>query len=272
MKMMSRQRGVSLVELMVALLLGLFLIGGAIQVFLSGKQTYQSVSAKSEVSGNLRAAEYLLASHLHQAGYWDSVDAMRRFRAHGGFAEEAVLAGKNNVTATGIEPGTDELWVRFTGSADGSVQTCAGSTPADNQLVVEHFYVRPPDTSAGSTETEPVLMCEATVYALNLNTGVIGAQVSQVTVPLISGIEGFQVLYATGGASAQYVEAGSGLDWANVAGARFALLAVSQNRAGAMSRSTGFDLLGSTVTDPGDGHVRHVLQQVVSLRNRNPGV
>ncbi|MCK5191400.1 MAG: prepilin-type N-terminal cleavage/methylation domain-containing protein, partial [Methylococcales bacterium] len=37
----KRQQGMTLVEIMIALVLGAFLLGGVMQIFLSSKQTYQ---------------------------------------------------------------------------------------------------------------------------------------------------------------------------------------------------------------------------------------
>ncbi|MCO6705108.1 PilW family protein, partial [Streptomyces sp. CHB9.2] len=51
-----RQKGLSIIELMIALLLGLLLMGGVMQVFLSSRQTYQTNSALSQVQESGRFA------------------------------------------------------------------------------------------------------------------------------------------------------------------------------------------------------------------------
>ncbi len=63
-----RQRGFGLVELMIALVLGLMVIGGASSVFLSNKQSYRSNSALSQVQESSRIAFELLARDIRQAG------------------------------------------------------------------------------------------------------------------------------------------------------------------------------------------------------------
>jgi type IV pilus assembly protein PilW len=61
-------RGFTLVELMIALVLGLVLIGGVISVLLSNKQTYRTNNALSQLQDNARTAFELLARDIRQSG------------------------------------------------------------------------------------------------------------------------------------------------------------------------------------------------------------
>ncbi|SFF66036.1 type IV pilus assembly protein PilW [Fontimonas thermophila] len=63
-----RARGFSLIELMVALVLGLVVIGAAVGVFLSNKQSYRTNYALGQVQEASRIAFELLARDLRQAG------------------------------------------------------------------------------------------------------------------------------------------------------------------------------------------------------------
>lgn len=67
---MSQQlsRGFSLIELMIAMLLGLMVVGSATAVFLSNKQSYRSNNALSQVQEGTRIAFELIARDLRQAG------------------------------------------------------------------------------------------------------------------------------------------------------------------------------------------------------------
>lgn len=62
------QLGFSLVELMIALVLGLMVIGSVGSVFLSNKQSYRSNTALSQVQEGSRIAFELLARSIRQAG------------------------------------------------------------------------------------------------------------------------------------------------------------------------------------------------------------
>lgn len=65
----SVQSGFSLVELMIALLIGLILIGGIIQIFVGSKVTYSTQAALSKIQENGRFAMSFLARDIRQAGY-----------------------------------------------------------------------------------------------------------------------------------------------------------------------------------------------------------
>lgn len=66
----ARQHGVTLIELMVALTLGLILTGAAIQVFVANKSTYRLTNALSHVQENGRYAMQQLAYDIRMAGYF----------------------------------------------------------------------------------------------------------------------------------------------------------------------------------------------------------
>ncbi|MGC8697384.1 MAG: PilW family protein [Halothiobacillus sp.] len=64
----SVQIGFTLIELMIALVLGLVLIGGVISVLLSNQKTYRTNTALSQLQDNARTAFELLARDIRQAG------------------------------------------------------------------------------------------------------------------------------------------------------------------------------------------------------------
>ena len=64
----AAQQGLSLVELMVAIALGLFLSWGAIQAFLSGKQTYSTQQALSRIQENARLVQDFLGFDIRSDG------------------------------------------------------------------------------------------------------------------------------------------------------------------------------------------------------------
>jgi len=64
----ASQRGLTLVELMIALVLGLVVIGTAIAIFISNKQAYLTNGAVSQIQDSSRIAFELLARDIRQAG------------------------------------------------------------------------------------------------------------------------------------------------------------------------------------------------------------
>ncbi len=65
----ARQQGLTLIELMVAMVLSLVLMLGAMQLFVGSKQTYQLSEGLARVQENGRFALDLLAREVRQAGY-----------------------------------------------------------------------------------------------------------------------------------------------------------------------------------------------------------
>lgn len=63
------QQGVTLVELMVAMTIGLFILGGVISVVLSAKHTYTLQDQQARIQENLRFALDQITSELRMVGY-----------------------------------------------------------------------------------------------------------------------------------------------------------------------------------------------------------
>ena len=63
------QSGFTLVEVLVSLALGLFLIGGAIQLFVQSKQTYRLQDSLSRIQENGRLAMESMVTDIRMAGY-----------------------------------------------------------------------------------------------------------------------------------------------------------------------------------------------------------
>lgn len=64
-----RQRGFSMVEILVALMISVFLIAGVIQLFLGSKQTYRFHDALSRLQENGRLALDTMARDIRMAGF-----------------------------------------------------------------------------------------------------------------------------------------------------------------------------------------------------------
>lgn len=65
-----RQRGVSLIELMVALLIGLFLIFGAVTIYQQSRTTFRTTEAVARLQETARLAFDVLEADVRMASYW----------------------------------------------------------------------------------------------------------------------------------------------------------------------------------------------------------
>jgi type IV pilus assembly protein PilW len=70
LKNLIPQHGISLVEMMVALVIGLFLIGGVVQVYLTNQSTYRFAEAVSRIQENGRFALDMIAQDLRMGRFW----------------------------------------------------------------------------------------------------------------------------------------------------------------------------------------------------------
>lgn len=69
MKLSFKQKGFSIVELMVALLLGLFLVSGVTGMYISSKQTYRMTDNLSRLQESLRFSLDFMSRDIRMAGY-----------------------------------------------------------------------------------------------------------------------------------------------------------------------------------------------------------
>jgi len=70
------QNGLSLIELMIAMVLGLLLMSGVVSVFLSAKQGYVNQDATSQLQENARFALEMMTREMRMAGYGGCSDAI----------------------------------------------------------------------------------------------------------------------------------------------------------------------------------------------------
>lgn len=65
-----RQRGLSMVELMIGLALGLFLVAGAVTAFVTHMSNSRTLLVEARLNQDLRAAADIVARDIRRAGYW----------------------------------------------------------------------------------------------------------------------------------------------------------------------------------------------------------
>ena len=192
---MRTQRGFGLVEMMVAVTIGLFLILGLGAIFISMRQTSIARQGLSALQDSERMAMTLLGAGIQGAGFYPNpltTTAATQFPAAGAFAGGQSISGTGNGGGYGAASpvGTDTLSVRFVASALGVVQGC--STP----LVAGTLYKDVFSVSGGN------LVCTENGTAYNL----------------VAGVQGMSVLYGvdTAGSVTQYLPASSVTSWANI--------------------------------------------------------
>ena len=230
MKNKPYQTGLSLVEIMIALLIGLFLLGGVLQIFINSQQTYRMQENLSRLQENGRFAIDFLAHDSRMAGYWGCLSG----------TNTDITGVDNNAGVANIDDGTDSITLK--GIFNPTLTTAvACDSPANTDPV----YTDPTSTIAYTINNA----------ALYQNTN--GQNNNNA---LVEGIENMQILYGVdtdtphNGAN-YYVPAYPALDWPNVVSIRITLTART---------------LDSNLTTIGDGRIRRDFTTTITLRNRLP--
>ncbi len=272
----SSTTGFSLVELMIAMMLGLFLMAGVIQLFIGSSQTYSVVTSQSQSQESGRFGLFFLTRSLRHTGYWGEIGTRKQFNAHEMFEKDAVISGSNDDSSIAeVQNGTDELYVRMTGAEDGNMQTCLGETLTHHQIAIDHYFIGLPQ----GTEKVSSLFCSSQTYNLDTSTYEITTldpsnPVITKSQPLLNGIENMQILYGINKlndaneaviayVTAEDVPPGK---WSGIQAVKVALLSTSNEFTSGINNDQTYTLLDQAIT-VNDRRPRMIFQQLVSLRN-----
>ena len=212
---MSRQRGLTMVELLVALTISILIALAAVAALIVSRQGFNAVDAASQLRDNGRFAADLIQRLGVQVGYKDLAYAATPAGSNmaGTPANpDPNITGFNNALIHGTDPlnqsiprsagidgyGSDILILRyqsgetFPGSnkSDKAMIDCAGNPATaipddryDRMVSIIHVAV---------SQGEPSLMCSYSATGAAPFT----------TQPIVQGVENFQVLYGTDGVAA----------------------------------------------------------------------
>jgi type IV pilus assembly protein PilW len=209
----GRQAGLTMIELLVALVLGLLIAAASVAALIVARQGFKSVDTTSQLRDNARFAAALIQRVAVQAGFenaaYGQITAAKEpglegfdnalvgnvsgwTNAPAGLAHASRTSAGCGATDTSCLNGSDILIVRYWGvsrggAADGTMINCAGiSEPEGTERAFSIFHV------VRSTTGEPTLAC-----TFRAPPGVPAPYTANTwyTVPLIAGVEGFQVLY-----------------------------------------------------------------------------
>ena len=150
---LPKTKGFTLIEMMVAMLIGLIIIAGVLVLFVSSKQTYRLNTAMTHVHDNGRFAMSYLIGDLRKAGWVDS--DIETLDGHSLAVPFNALA--DNVAVTGGMP-SDSLTVRYYGEED-----CIGDKPSDG--IVENQY-----QLVATADGLPVLNCNGASLIKNVES------------------------------------------------------------------------------------------------------
>ena len=191
----SCQGGLSIVELLVSIAVGLLVSLTVMYAYISGSKMQAVQSDHVRLSDTARVALSVLTDQVMQTGY-ANIYALNKPAAGFSTLTPALRGSDGSSSGLPVTPGTsDELTVRFFGEnldasqtiSDSSMKTCTGQALARDEMVRQTFKVIYPTVAT----SEPVLVCETQVLS-NAGSSVLSAVE---IVHIARGVENFQIMY-----------------------------------------------------------------------------
>jgi type IV pilus assembly protein PilW len=171
--MKSAQRGFTMVELLVALLIGLFLLGGLLTLVQDNKRTFSAQGSLSQLQDNERLAMTIMTDVVQTTGYFPSPTSNTLasvLPAAGAMIQGQPMTGTYNAAAPG-----DTLTARFATASGDGILNCSGSSNTSGGVLTY-------------TNTFSVVVNAAGVSQLVCT-------LNGVAYPLISGVTQLSVMY-----------------------------------------------------------------------------
>jgi type IV pilus assembly protein PilW len=281
-----RQHGFSLIELMVAITIGMILTMLIGQIFINSRMVFSSTDSLGRVQENARYALLVLTRGIRTSTYKSDPRVPRStVFPIGTLASLGGLDGGTTGTPASGLP--DLLMVRFQGAngsagvADGTIQDCAGNRIAAGAMVVNTFFIK----NDPANNNEPTLYCTLETPGVACTTTATCAPCTASTTcfPLVPGVENLQVIYgedkvgappatlSPDGSIDKFGDASTVTNWDNVLTVRVSLLMRTDDRVAntATPSTVAYSMVGTNVYAPGtDTRLRRVFTTVIDLRNR----
>jgi type IV pilus assembly protein PilW len=174
----KKQSGLTLVELMIAMVIGLVLTGGVIQIFIANNQAYRVTENMSRVQENGRFALDNLGQIIRIAGFKGDTETSPGSlfitptapfiapNVAGLFTNEQVVSGTDGGIGVGALDPSDDLFIRYRGASDGDMTDCIGTNIGQTTAfagveVVNRYYLNNGSltchSSAAPTVPQPLI-------------------------------------------------------------------------------------------------------------------
>jgi type IV pilus assembly protein PilW len=260
---MRLQRGMTLLEMLIAMTLGLLLVAGIGSIFVGSNQAYRVQEENARIQEAGRYALEILGRNVRQAGFADLPTNPVATKI--GF-EGTPVNGLDTTCPLGA-PVTDMLTIQYDGM--NGEQDCQSANIAAGQIVQHTFFI------AGNA-----LRCNAVVNAPPAPVPPGACPAANAGVELLRNVEDLQVLYGIdtdGNQSADRYDTAPA-NWNQVVTARVCVLIRSENQGisvgnqrflncgGALGTLAGN--LAFTNAAAGDTRLRRAFVATFNLRNR----
>jgi type IV pilus assembly protein PilW len=268
----ARERGRTLIEVMVAITIGLMLTAGVLSIYGANRQTYRASADVQRMQAAGQLALDRLAYQVRMAGYGQMV------------ADFALQPNPSTFTGQPLQVCSGGFTNPTT--ATTAAPACVGNAAQPDAIAVSYFVGVDGPATAGSAESRDCLGTAITTantaqpgefavlnrfYVANSNgvSTLMCAGNDGVAAPLVPNIVDLNVRVRVGQpftrAERSY-EPQDVPDWTRVLGLELCVLVQSDNIGVSSGQQAGTDCRGAAY--PNDGRLRRTFTQVVTLRNR----
>ncbi|GAA3927895.1 PilW family protein [Litoribacillus peritrichatus] len=289
------QNGMTLVELMIAMLLGLILTASLVQVFLANKQTFMMADFLGRAEENGRYAMNILTDDIRMAGYSsgdpvidlmpnailgenrdliaDTVSASSDCNVTEGWCtrngDESVnpMTDATDAARTQLIAGSDRIALQFDPVDD---RDCTGvATPSASSVIANVYWV----AKDSANDDMPTLYCRG--YDPDTKTWMVNSTAQ----PLVAGIDTLQVLYGEISGTGidgdpnrflfRYISADRVTDWRKIKRVRIAVLARANGEGSGNRSQKSYAVLDAGLFTFTDTRTRVLYETTVSMNNVN---
>lgn len=241
----TQQLGFTLVELMIAITLGLLILLAIGSIYIGSRQTFRMQEENARLQETGRYALEVMGRSIRQAGFWNMpIDPV---------ATETAFVGTPITGVNAASPIPDTVTVQYDGLTGD--RDCEGTVLAANVVITDAYSL-----------TANNLVCD-------------GVDVDATSQPLVAGIEDVQILYGVDTNNDQSADRymATPANWAQVVSARVCVQARSTNNVnnapqrflncgGALGTAAGAAAM--TTAAAGDLQLRRTFVATYNLRNR----
>lgn len=244
------QSGLGLIELMIAMTLGLLLLAGILQIYIGNKRDFEAQASQAALQENAQLASFLLDQIVAHAGYHANA-----------FDDEREALRGPAITAPAGSP--DSITIRF--QSDGAMSDCIGSDIPSGEESVNRFFVNHVNASTGLG----TFSCARTRIEQD------GTSHSS-TQPLVDNVQALEIRYGVDqdgdNAVDRYRNASNVTAFRRVRSVEIALVLASDNNVRPNPGKQTLKVLGSdrTFGSSDDRRQRDVVHRIIALRNRLP--
>jgi type IV pilus assembly protein PilW len=243
----GRQAGLSIIEILVGLVIGLLIVSGMSSMVVGSRQTSRLERNLQDMQSIGRAAVQVISSEVRKGGYRTN----REQALTDVFPAAAAPFDTAGAVVVGLET-DDGLQLRYQGSGDAWTTDCLGNAIGNEQAVWQTLWLQ-----------DGTLNCRARNLTLNTDQ----------TLGLIPQIEAISIRYGVDddgdGFADVYRAAADVADWSRVASVNVQLRVVSAEDGLTDTSQPYLDFDGAATT-PDDRRVRRSYAAVIAIRNLLP--